>query len=168
MPCSVNIFRGDQHRWCSRRGSQSARGHSGNYFLPTVTTRRDVLEYLSYIRILKENNPHFWWWWAGPPSWTWSEWRPPGLSCPARCSSDRSSACWGPTDSGSPQRNGSSQPPERTHRLTVMKQAAFRLAFGVYYTSMRSRFHLSCVAVTQVEWRHEVGVVFLHTRWSLR
>lgn len=24
MPCSVNIFRGDQHRWCRRRGSQSA------------------------------------------------------------------------------------------------------------------------------------------------
>lgn len=23
MPCSVNIFRGDQHRWCRSRGSQS-------------------------------------------------------------------------------------------------------------------------------------------------
>lgn len=39
---------------------------------------------------------------------------------------------------------------------------------AVNCTIIQSTFHLSCVAVTQIERRHEVGVVFLHARWSLR
>lgn len=39
MPCSVNIFRGDQHRWCKSRGSQSERHHIENCHTWIVTTK---------------------------------------------------------------------------------------------------------------------------------